>query len=210
MNQLSTEAALEQRSFMVYVERDDKGGVEEAEGRVRGYCAPYNGAVCRNYIVGRGLVWFNISQDNAGGWRNEEITLAIKQELVNTLQEPCRAAAEAMLCHYAFPDCSIKAGEAAGLPLCYEDCVAIKYELTIIGLWRHYYVLPRQMFCYSEWTKLLRQREKGVTVRSRGHFRLPECETLPRMAATNANSTCTKSGITDMRYDLATSKFGIK
>ena len=131
MNQLSTEAALEQRSFMVYVERDDKGGVEEAEGRVRGYCAPYNGAVCRNYIVGRGLVWFNISQDNAGGWRNEEITLAIKQELVNTLQEPCRAAAEAMLCHYAFPDCSIKAGEAAGLPLCYEDCVAIKYDLTI-------------------------------------------------------------------------------
>ena len=79
MNQLSTEAALEQRSFMVYVERDDKGAAEEAEGRVRGYCAPYNGAVCRNYIVGRGLVWFNISQDNAGGWRNEEITLAIKQ-----------------------------------------------------------------------------------------------------------------------------------
>ena len=115
---------------MVYVERDDKGGAEEAEGRVRGYCAPYNGAVCRNYIVGRGLVWFNISQDNAGGWRNEEITLAIKQELVDTLQEPCRAAAEAMLCHYAFPDCSIKAGEAAGLPLCYEDCVAIKYELN--------------------------------------------------------------------------------
>lgn len=48
------------------------------------------------------------------------------QELIETLQEPCRAAAEAMLCHYAFPDCSIKAGEAAGLPLCYEDCVAIK------------------------------------------------------------------------------------
>ena len=62
------------------------------------------------------------------------------------------------------------------------------------------------MFCYSEWTKLLRDREKGVTVRSRGHFRLPECETLPRMAASTANNTCTKSGITDMRYDLATSK----
>ena len=77
--------------------------------------------------MGRGLVWFNISQDNAGGWRNEEITLAIKQarsfnnqnvdiniekipqELIETLQEPCRAAAEAMLCHYAFPDCSIQA-----------------------------------------------------------------------------------------------------
>ena len=29
-------------------------------------------------IPSRGLVWFNISQDNAGGWRNEEITNAIK------------------------------------------------------------------------------------------------------------------------------------
>ena len=65
------------------------------------------------------------------------------------------------------------------------------------------------MFCYSEWTRLLRKREKGVTVRSRGHFRLPECEALPRMAASNANATCTKSGITDMRYDLATSECNI-
>jgi hypothetical protein len=31
--------------------------------------------VCRSYLHGRGLVWFNISQDNAGGWLNEEITL---------------------------------------------------------------------------------------------------------------------------------------
>ena len=29
-------------------------------------------------LLSRGLVWFNISQDNAGGWRNEEITNAIK------------------------------------------------------------------------------------------------------------------------------------
>ena len=69
-----------------------------------------------------------------------------------------------------------------------------------------YDFISRQMFCYSEWTRLLKQREKGVTVRSRGHFRLPECEALPRMAASHANATCTKSGITDMRYDLATSK----
>ena len=38
-------------------------------GPVRGYCAPYNGAVCRNYIVGRGLVWFNI--------RSEETTKSL-------------------------------------------------------------------------------------------------------------------------------------
>ena len=96
-----------------------------------------------NISCSRGLVWFNISQDNAGGWRNEEITNAIKvpnnqailiplwedcygnhcgtlmklniscspllkvvtnqEELINRLEEPCRGAAEAMLCHYAFP-----------------------------------------------------------------------------------------------------------
>ena len=61
---------------------------------VAGYCAPYNGNVCRNYINGRGQVWFNISQDNAGGWRNEEITMGIKEELINTLEQPCRSAAE--------------------------------------------------------------------------------------------------------------------
>ena len=180
---------MDQRSFMVYVEKPDRDVEAEAQGQVRGYCAPYNGAVCRSYIVGRGLVWFNISQDNAGGWRNEEITLAIKAELIETLQEPCRSAAESLLCHYAFPDCSIKNGEAAGLPLCFEDCIAIK-----------------QMFCYSEWKNLIKQRLKGITIKSRGHFRLPECRTLPRMATGNGNATCTKSGITDMRYDLATSK----
>ena len=187
MNQLSSHTAHDQRSFMVYVEREARAGPGQQGGKVRGYCAPYNGAVCRNFILGRGLVWFNISQDNAGGWRNEEITAAIKEELVNKLAEPCRSAAEAMLCHYAFPDCSIKDGEAAGLPLCYEDCVAIK-----------------QMFCYTQWADLLRQREKGVTIRSRGHFRLPDCSTLPRLAPTSGNATCTRSGLTDMRYDLVT------
>lgn len=61
---------------------------------MKGYCAPYNGNVCRNYINGRGLVWFNISQDNAGGWRNEEINMAIRDQLINTLEQPCRSAAE--------------------------------------------------------------------------------------------------------------------
>ena len=94
---------------------------------------------------------------------------------------------QAMLCHYAFPDCVIKSGDAAGLPLCYEDCVALK-----------------QHFCYSEWTNIVKQKERGISLRSRGHFRLPDCENLPRIGVTN--NTCTKTGITDMRWDLATSE----
>ena len=71
---------------------------------------------------------------------------------------------KAMLCHYAFPDCVIRAGDAAGLPLCYEECVAIQ-----------------QQFCYTEWADLLKQRERGAVFRSRGHFRLPECKLLPKI-----------------------------
>ena len=109
----------------------------------------------------------------------------MKEELVNTLEEPCRSAAEALLCHYAFPDCVIRAGDAAGLPLCYEDCIAL-----------------RQQFCYTEWNKLMKRKERGQHYRSRGHFRLPECDLLPRIES--ANNTCTRTGITDMRWDLAT------
>ena len=136
--------------------------------------------------------------------------MAIKEELINTLEEPCRSAAEvtihilildsdvsdtsllqAMLCHYAFPDCVILAGDAAGLPLCYEDCIAL-----------------RQHFCYSEWSHIVKQKERGITYKSRGHFRLPDCDNLPRIGLTN--NTCTQTGITDMRYDLVTSKILIE
>ena len=82
----------------------------------------------------------------------------------------------------------IKAGEAAGLPLCHEDCVALQ-----------------QQFCYTEWAELVRARERGKGVESRGHFRLPDCSTLPRMGGTN--NTCSRTGITDMRLDLSTSEF---
>jgi len=187
MNQLSTQHTMDQKSFMVYVEKPDKQLNDPAPTQVKGYCAPYNGDVCRNYINGRGLVWFNISQDNAGGWRNEEITIAVKDELIDKLETPCRDAAEALLCHYAFPDCKIVSGEASGLPLCYEDCVGLKDH-----------------FCYSEWNDLIRKKDRGMIQRSRGHFRLPECEDLPRIQSNNGNLTCTRSGITDMRWDLAT------
>ena len=92
-----------------------------------------------------------------------------------------------MLCNYAFPDCVILSGDAAGLPLCYEDCIAL-----------------RQHFCYSEWTHIVKQKERGINYKSRGHFRLPDCDSLPRIGVTN--NTCTKTGITDMRWDLVTSK----
>ena len=31
-----------------------------------------------------------------------------------------------------FPDCVIRSGDAAGLPLCYEDCVALRQQVIVI------------------------------------------------------------------------------
>ena len=33
---------------------------------------------------------------------------------------------KAVLCRYAFPACAMKGGVASGLPLCHEDCIALK------------------------------------------------------------------------------------
>ena len=69
----------------------------ESNQVTKGYCAPYNGQVCRHYLVGRGLVWFNISQDNSGGWLNEQITQNLWNDLIVKLKEPCRSSAEVSL-----------------------------------------------------------------------------------------------------------------
>ena len=56
----------DQRSFMVYLEgeKDEEEGGQSDKDYSKGYCAPYNGQVCRKFLQGRGhqLVWFNISQ----------------------------------------------------------------------------------------------------------------------------------------------------
>ena len=90
----------------IFAENNDGENVPKAKG----YCAPYNGQVCRKYLQGRGLVWFNISQDNSGGWLNEQITQNLWDELISKLKPPCRDAAEALLCKYAFPDCTLNEG----------------------------------------------------------------------------------------------------
>jgi len=61
-----------------------------------GYCAPYNGKICKHYLNGTGQVWFNVSDDNTGGWQNEQITTRLWTEMVVGLREPCRSAAEVL------------------------------------------------------------------------------------------------------------------
>ena len=54
-----------------------------------GYCGTYNNGICKNYI-GYKIVWYN----NSGAWANEVITKALWTEVIETLNEPCRKAAE--------------------------------------------------------------------------------------------------------------------
>ena len=92
------------KSFMVYVKTEDDENDQIKQGNEvqqrkpsKGYCAPYNGQICKKYLQGRGLVWFNISKDNSGGWMNEQITQSLWDELIKKLHEPCRSAAEVFL-----------------------------------------------------------------------------------------------------------------
>lgn len=98
---------------------------------------------------------------------------------------------QSLLCKYAFPDCVLKDGVAVGLPLCRQDCLAL-----------------RDHYCYKDWALLEDNKRRGVTVRYRGHFRLPDCAKLPVFDNSTVNKFCTQSSVTAMRWDLATSEYG--
>ena len=127
------------------------------------YCAPYFGSVCKKYTAP--LVFYNYSSNDEGEpiALNEQITQGLWSELISSLQEPCRSAAETLLCYYAFPHCHwIDGGFPKSKPLCKEDCIAV-----------------RESFCVREWALLEDNKQKGIYFKSRGHFRLPDCDSLP-------------------------------
>ncbi|KAJ3623044.1 hypothetical protein MTP99_019302 [Tenebrio molitor] len=139
-------------------------------------CGPYHGNICKNYRNGK-IVWYN----NSGGFENEEITKGLWGEVIERLEEPCRRAAEKLLCFYAFPDCDLN----SFLPLCHEDCIAVK-----------------QLFCYKEWAHIEERKKNGYMLTSRGHFRLPVCEALPHNSV--KNNTCSYAGLTELKQDEIT------
>ena len=80
---------------------------------------------------------------------------------------------------------------AVGLPICYEDCMAV-----------------RNHYCFKDWALIEDNKRRKTLIQSRGHFRLPQCEHLPKH--NNGTKSCTKSSVTIMRWDLATSKCQFK
>ncbi|XP_066583513.1 tyrosine-protein kinase transmembrane receptor Ror2-like isoform X2 [Prorops nasuta] len=86
-----------------------------------------------------------------------------------------------MLCFYAFPLCN----DSVGLPLCYEDCMAVRHE-----------------FCFMPWAMIEDNNHRNLYIRSRGHFRLPDCENLPKINKTKV--TCSHLHLTDINEELVT------
>lgn len=93
-----------------------------------------------------------------------------------------------MLCSYAFPRCEWVDGVARLKPLCRDDCIAIK-----------------ELFCYNEWALVEDNKQRGIFFKSRGHFRLPECKTLPELVK-GGKEICSHAHLTDMQQDEITSE----
>lgn len=68
------------------------GDWDDALDEEEGYCAPYNGKVCKSFVNSR-QVWYS-REDGTGGWENEKITAALFREFINDLPDYCRPAAE--------------------------------------------------------------------------------------------------------------------
>lgn len=95
-----------------------------------------------------------------------------------------------MLCAYAFPKCQNENGRAIKAPLCYEDCIATHLQ-----------------FCYNDWVLIEEKKERNMFIKSRGHFRLPNCNALPKYNATAKKPNCSYIGLTEIDEEQVTCKF---
>ncbi|XP_067137089.1 tyrosine-protein kinase transmembrane receptor Ror2-like [Centruroides vittatus] len=165
---------------------DNRRNHQKEKVEPEGYCAPYSGTVCRKYLSGNRMVYYNFTGDASVTPMNEEITAALSAELISSLLEPCRTPAEKMMCLYAFPSCSWIEGLAISKPICREDCIAV-----------------RELFCYNEWALIEDNKQRGIFFKSRGHFRLPDCNVLPYRGM-SSNPNCSPAFLTEMKDDEIT------
>ncbi|XP_078657904.1 muscle, skeletal receptor tyrosine protein kinase-like isoform X9 [Branchiostoma floridae x Branchiostoma belcheri] len=148
-----------------------------------GYCAPYSGRMCRRHVGSR-MVWYNSSLENPEQ-QNEAIVRALEIELLSTVSGMCRPVAEALLCHYAFPNCDTDTGVPRPAPLCREQCLAVQ-----------------NILCFQEWSLLMDKKRSGIYLRSRGHFRLPVCADLPSVF--NGTRACSNASVFEMKSEMVT------
>ncbi|XP_074596701.1 neurospecific receptor kinase isoform X2 [Brevipalpus obovatus] len=157
-----------------------------SDSSVTNFCAPYQGKICENYRSNH-FVYFNYTAQEQGT-SNERITSALWKELIepSNENEPCRKAAETLLCVYAFPDCDYSSFPPKSKPICREDCIAV-----------------RDSFCFNQWAMIEMNKKSGIYFKSRGHFRLPDCESLPSHS-NQISPNCSRAHLTDMKMDEIT------
>lgn len=175
--------------FQAEAPKNGSNSDEELSGHFKntdipyGYCSIYSGSVCKAYLGGpinqQQLVYYNFSNEGSVVSINEQITADLWKEVIFSLQEPCRSAAEKLLCSYAFPSCEWVGGVAISRPLCREDCIA-----------------TQELFCYNEWAMIEDNKQRGIYFKSRGHFRLPQCQDLPSY---NSSFPCSHAHLTTMK-----------
>lgn len=75
------------------------------------------------------------------------------------------------------------------LPLCKEDCMVVK-----------------EQFCYNDWAHIEDNKKRGIFFQSKGHFELPDCDTLPNHKIVNNNATCSYAKLMDVNETEVTCK----
>lgn len=81
-------------------------------------------------------------------------------------------------------------GRTVKVPLCYEDCTATHLQ-----------------YCYNDWVLIEEKKERGIFLKSRGHFRLPNCSNLPKYNQTSKRPNCSYIGLTQIQRSQVTCKF---
>lgn len=81
-------------------------------------------------------------------------------------------------------------GVTIKLPLCYEDCTAIHLQ-----------------YCYNDWVLIEEKKERNIFIKSRGHFRLPNCSILPKYNSTSKRPNCSYVGLTELKEDEISCKY---
>ncbi|KAF6125894.1 muscle associated receptor tyrosine kinase [Phyllostomus discolor] len=127
----------------------------------KGYCARYRGEVCSAVLARDAPVFFNNSYVDPE--EAQELLVHAAWSELKALSPLCKPAAEALLCHHIFQECS-PGVVPTPIPICREYCLAVK-----------------ELFCTQEWLALEEKPRRGLYRSGMHPLSVPECSKLPSM-----------------------------
>nr|XP_004657057.2 muscle, skeletal receptor tyrosine-protein kinase isoform X4 [Jaculus jaculus] len=127
----------------------------------KGYCAQYRGEVCEAVLAKDTLVFFNTSYVDPE--ESQELLVHSAWDELKAVSPLCRPAAEALLCHHLYQECS-PGMVPTPIPVCREYCLAVK-----------------ELFCAKEWLAMEGKAHRGLYRSGMHLLPVPDCSTLPSM-----------------------------